>query len=393
MKKVLIITDKDNIRSDKYRGAFHNIAPDFIDDAVFSPAVVIQKDPSIIIVDMASREKATHLEKILKEDFSTAYIPVITFFEKAEISRGVLDLMHGLDDYMLRPVDPVELKIRADMAIKRSRHRFYANPLTGLPGGIVIEEELQKCLEKGDEFVACHIDIDNFKSFNDKYGYLKGDRVIMQTAYMLNMAIRTWGDRGDFLGQIGGDDFVVVTTPEKYDNVFRNFICMFDTIIPFHYSEEDRKVGYVEIKDRLKMLRKIPLMSVTVAMVIKNSPSEMKTLIEINDRIAEVKQYLKKLPGSKYMADRRILKKDDSLSLQVFNNHDEVQESYKPLGQLLIEKNIITYEELDKALKEQWRRGVFLGEVLKELSLVTEDQLEKVLKIQAEKLWTGNTQG
>jgi diguanylate cyclase (GGDEF)-like protein len=388
MKKTLIITDKGNIISGEYRKKFRHIRSEFLDSESFSVDKVIREDPSIIIIDITSKKEMKNMGLLLKNDFSSAYIPVITFLSRDDLSDRVPALVKDFDDYMLRPVDPVELKVRIDMAIKRSRHRFYANPLTGLPGGIVIEETLREKLKGKETFVTGHIDIDNFKSFNDKYGYLKGDRVIMQTAYMLNISIRTWGNKTDFLGHIGGDDFVVITTPEKYNDVFRNFICMFDTIIPFHYSANDRENGYIKIRDRMKILREIPLMSVTVAMIIKNSSFDLNSLIEVNDRIAEVKQYLKKISGSKYMADRRMVQKDDSLSLQVFNSYDEVRKSYRPLGQLLVESNVITPEDLDRALKEHWRRGVLLGEVMKELKLINNEQLETALKVQAEELWS-----
>lgn len=386
MKRTIIITDNKNINSQVYQNTFEDIRPVFMDFFEFSVDSIIRKNPAIIIIDIASKEKLNEISLLLKNDLSTAYIPVITFFNKSDLTVGIIDLLHGVDDYLLRPIDTAELSLRLELAIKRSKHSFYANPLTGLPGGIVIEETLKRRLEEGEPFVVGHVDIDNFKSFNDKYGYLKGDRVIMQTAYMLNMAIKTWGDKSDFLGHIGGDDYVVTTTPEKYNELFRNFICMFDTIIPFHYSISDRENGFIKIKDRMKILREIPLMSVTVAMVMKNSSYELNSLIEINDRIAEVKQYLKKIPGSKYMADRRILKKDDSLSLQVFNNDDRLLSSYRPLGQLLVERNIITSDDLDKALKEHWKRGVLLGEILKEMKMVTDEDLDIALESQAEEL-------
>ena len=386
MKRTIIITDDKNIGSQVYQNAFEGIRPFLMDYFEFSLDSIIRKNPEVIIIDIDSKEKLNKISSLLKSDFSTAYIPVITFLNKSDLTSGIINFLHGCDDYLLRPIDSTELNLRMGLAIKRSKHSFYANPLTGLPGGIVIEETLKRRLEDGESFVVGHVDIDNFKSFNDRYGYLKGDRVIMQTAYMLNMAIKTWGDKDDFLGHIGGDDFVVTTTPEKYNELFRNFVCMFDTIIPFHYSNYDRENGFIKIKDRMKILREIPLMSITVAMVLKNSSYELSSLIEINDRIAEVKQYLKKIPGSKYMADRRMIKKDDSLLLQVFNNDEKVLSKYRPLGQLLLEKNIITPDELDKALKEHWKRGVLLGGILKEMKFITDEDLDSALEVQVEEL-------
>ena len=336
--------------------------------------------PDVIIVDAdAGNKRGLAICDTFKMNLATISIPVITLLEKKHLRRELLKLQQGVDDYLIKPPDPLELRVRVEMAIKRSQHNFYANPLTGLPGGILIEDALKKRLKEKTEFVIGQVDIDNFKSFNDRYGYLQGDRVIIQTAHMLATCVEKWGNNGDFVGHIGGDDFVVITSPEKYNDVCENFICMFDTIIRFHYSQEDRANGFIVAKDRADSTRKIPLMSVTVALVMKNSPEEANSTIEINERIAEVKQYLKKIPGSKYMADRRILKKNDHLKVQVFQNDDLLSRKYKPLGQILLEKGVINREQLDEALKMHWKRGGFLGEALEESGLVSKEKVTQAL--------------
>ena len=348
---------------------------------------IVRISPDIVVVDAHSADKdRLEICDTLKTDFSTAYIPIIILIDKRQLRRELLKLQQGVDDYLIKPPDPLELRMRIEMALKRSQHSFYANPLTGLPGGIIIEDALKRRLESGKDFVAGQVDIDNFKSFNDRYGYIQGDRVIMQTAYMLNAAVKRWGNKEDFIGHIGGDDFVLITSPEKYNELCKNFICMFDTITPFHYSAEDRGNGYIVAKDRANKERKTPLMSVTIALVMKNSPEEVRNLIELNERIAEVKQYLKKIPGSKYMADRRVLKRNDHLKVQVFTNDESITSSYKPLGQILLERNVITPEQLDKALKVHWKRNELLGQVLKEMGFVSEEKLIEALSSQEEEL-------
>ena len=343
--------------------------------------------PDVIIVDAdAGERKGFAICDTLKTNLATVSIPVITLLEKKHLRQELAMLQQGVDDYLIKPPDPLELRVRVEMAIKRSQHNFYANPLTGLPGGILIEDAITKKLKEKKEFVTGQVDIDNFKSFNDRYGYLQGDRVIMQTAHMLATCVEKWGEKGDFVGHIGGDDFVIITTPEKYNDVCENFICMFDTIIRFHYSKEDRANGFILAKDRADVKRKIPLMSVTVALVLKNSPEEVNSTIEINERIAEVKQYLKKISGSKYLADRRILRKNDHLKVQVFQNDESISRKYKPLGQILLEKGAIDREQLDKALKMHWKRGGFLGETLEESGLVTKEKVTQALRSQYEDL-------
>ncbi|MDD4957228.1 MAG: diguanylate cyclase [Candidatus Omnitrophica bacterium] len=388
-RRILVIGGADNINA-VLRACLDNTPGYDVEyDITGVPELsrITRCSPDMILIDMSAPGAAyADICAELKRDFATVHIPVMALMNKAVLTAGGFETVQGLDDYILSPPDPVELKVRMDIAIKRSQQSFYASPLTGLPGGIVIEEMLNERIKNGTPFVAGHVDIDNFKSFNDKYGYLKGDRVIMQTAYMLSVSVRNHGNKSDFVGHIGGDDFVMITTPEKYNAICQNFICMFDTIVPFHYAPADRRKGYIQAKDRARKIRRIPIMSVTVAFVIKNGPLELNSIIEMNERIAEVKQYLKAIKGSKYMADRRIMEKGDHLTVRLFSNDESIVKSYKPLGQILIEKNIVTVEQLDSALKTHWKRGIMLGEVMKEMGLIDDAGLAEALMCQGNDL-------
>jgi len=388
IRKILVMTDEEELRH-VLEFCFDGWGYEVFFDSGTSTDIsrIIRIAPDVIVVDVLSATKE-RLEvcDLLKKDFATTQIPVITLVDKRYLKKELLNLRQAVDDYVVKPPDPLELRVRVEMAVKRSHQSFYASPLTGLPGSTVIEEMLRDKIRGNAHFVVGHIDIDNFKSFNDKYGYMPGDRVIIQTAYMLSNAVRSWGNKGDFVGHIGGDDFVIITTPDKYNSVCRNFICMFDTIIPFHYSPEHRREGHITTRDRTGRVRKIPLMSVTIALVMRTGKKDMKTLIELNERIAEVKQYLKKIPGSKYLADRRILEKNDHLKVQVFRNQEGIMKRYKPLGQILLEDNVITVEQLDDALKVHWKSGVFLGEILKELGYLSEEKLSEALARQEHEL-------
>ncbi|MBF0216800.1 MAG: diguanylate cyclase [Candidatus Omnitrophica bacterium] len=387
-KKILVVTSDNelkNLLGFTLDGWGYQVFFESSSDPEIS--AIVDRAPDLILIDINAGERARfELCDRLKRDFATAYIPVITLMEKEHLRGKLLALKEGVDDYLIKPPDALDLRVRIEMAMKRSQHSLFANPLTGLPGGPVIEDMIRERVDLGESFVTGHIDIDNFKAYNDKYGYLNGDRIIMQTAYMLSTARRVWGNKNDFIGHIGGDDFVLISTPDKYKEFCQNFICMFDTITPFHYAKEDRKRGYIMSKGRTNRTRKIPLMSVTVALVIKNNPAELNNAIELNERIAEVKQYLKKIPASKYMADRRIINNEDHLTLQVFNNDDSLLKSYMPLGQILIERKWITIEQLDKALKIHWRKGAYLGKVISDLGYASDDIITEALNHQEKSL-------
>jgi GGDEF domain-containing protein len=387
VKRLLIITTDKHLR-DILHFCFDGWGYEvFIQEPQINDITIIKKiAPDAIIIDVHSATKA-HLEicRTLKEDFVTALIPIITLIDKGQLREQLLTLKQGVDDYLIKPPDPLDLRTRIEIAIKRSQYSFYSSPLTGLPGGRLIEDLLKEKIEKDAPFAFAHIDIDNFKYFNDVYGYIKGDRVLMQTAYILYTVIKKFSTNEDFIGHIGGDDFVFITTPEKYKEICRHFIFLFDNLIPFHYCKKDREQNFVVARNRLKQIQKMPLMSVTVALVNKSKPHEFKNTVEINERVAEIKRYLKSVPGSKFMADRRTSTNDIS-DLQVYKKENLFINYYKPLGQILLENKKISEEQLDNALTTHWKRGIILGEIFKDLGYVTPADIEDALKLQKEVL-------
>jgi GGDEF domain-containing protein len=386
MKKVkrLLIVSCDKHLSDILHFCFDGWGYEvFVHEPKLKDVSQIKKiAPDAIIIDVHSAHKSQlEICSLIKEDFITSLIPIITLINKGQLRQQLLTLKHGVDDYLIKPPDPLDLRTRIEIAIKRAQYSSYSSPLTGLPGSRIIEDALKERIENDSAFSFAHIDIDNFKSFNDAYGYLKGDRVIMQTAYMLYTVIKKIGGKEDLIGHIGGDDFVFISSPDKYKEVSRSFIFLFDNLIPFHYSIGDRQQNYILARNRNKQLRKTPLMSVTVAVVNKTKPQEFKTTVEINERLAEIKRYLKTVAGSKFMADRRTAT-PDPLDLQVYRKDNFFLKTYKPLGQILIEGGLISQEQLEEGLLLNWRRGVLLGEALKELGFVSEDNLNNVLNTQ-----------
>jgi diguanylate cyclase (GGDEF)-like protein len=387
-KKILIISSDKNLREVLkfcfagwgYKVVLYESSPKDI--------VSIKKiSPDVIVVDVHTA-KRTDLEicRLLKDDFITAFIPVVTLINKRQLRSQLLNIKQGVDDYLIKPPDPLDLRVRVEMAMKRSQYSFYASPLTGLPGGRVIEEMLRERFNNDLPFSFGYLDLDNFKYFNDTYGYVKGDRVIMQTAYMLYAAISKLGNKDDFIGHIGGDDFAFITTPDKYTAICDHFITEFNRIMPFHYSAIDRAKGYVVARDRTHKIKNIPLMSVSVAGVNRGKDSEYKNLIEINEKVAEVKRYLKSFEGSKFMADRRSDPKSGKVEGRQMPRIYSAPEVGKnanthiPLGQILLDRGALSAEQLDEALRTHWRRGIRLGDIIRELGLVGEKELTSALR-------------
>lgn len=384
IKKILVISSDKNLREVLnfcFDGWGYEV---YLDDSMSQDITHIKKiSPDVIIVDVHSASKA-HLEicRVLKDDFVTAYIPVITLINKRQLRTQLLNLKQGVDDYLIKPPDPLDLRVRVEMAARRSQYSFYASPLTGLPGGRIIEEVLNERVKKDASFSFGYLDIDSFKYFNDVYGYLKGDRAIMQTAYLLYTTIKKFGNSKDFIGHIGGDDFIFITSPDKYKEICHNFILMFDKVTPFLYSQEDRRHGFILARDRTHKMKRVSLMSVSLAVVNRDTSSELSNAVQINEKLAEIKQFLKDITGSKFMEDRRNCKTGEFLGPQVYKRSDLMTDSYRPLGQILLERKIISPEHLDEALNIHWRRGVLFGEMLKELGFVKDEELSDALKSQ-----------
>jgi GGDEF domain-containing protein len=380
MKKILIISSDRKLK-EVLKFCFDGWGYEvFLEDAGFKDLGPIKKiSPDVVVADVysASKEKL-EICRTLKDDFITAFIPIVALIDKKQLRDQLLEIKQGVDDYLIKPPDPLDLRVRIEMAIKRSQYSFYSSPLTGLPSGRIIEDVLKVKIDKGESFAFGYIDIDNFKYFNDVYGYLKGDRVIMQTAYMLYTTIKEYGVKGDFIGHIGGDDFVFITSVGKYKAVSERFISLFDRIIPFHYSDVDRSNGYITARDRTRKIKNIPLMSVSLALVVKDGSSEIKNSLEINEKIFEIKRYLKTVAGSKFMSDRRN-RKENLSGPSIHGKEDGPKGLYKPLGQVLLEKGELSQEQLDEGLLVHWKRGIVLGEVLKDLGFITEDNLREAL--------------
>ncbi len=387
IKKVLIISNDSNLKSvltfclDGW--GYEVFTLDFSKPpAELNLEQIIKYSPDTIVLDIESAGKEQlEICRRLKYNFTTAFIPVITLIDKRQLRAQLLNLKQGIDDYLIKPPDPLDLRIRIEMIMKRAQHNIQANPLTGLPGGKILEETLKERLKTKEVFSFAYLDLDNFKYFNDAYGYQKGDRVILQTAYMLANLLKGLGNQDDFLGHIGGDDFAFITTPDKYEPVCSHFTQMFDNIIPFHYSAPDRQQGFIVARDRARKIKRIPLISVSIAIVNKDASFNFKNTLEINEKIVEIKRYLKTIPESKFMADRRDAKLTGHAFPQVHRKNNSLN-LYKPLGQILFENKVISYEQLDEALNIHWRRGVSLGETLKYLGFINEEQLKAALNTQ-----------
>jgi len=177
------------------------------------------------------------------------------------------------------------------------------SPLTRMPGNIAIENTLRQRLDDGGPLAFCHFDLDNFKVFGDKYGYARGSEVIKATAQIIESAISEFGTKEDFMGHIGGDDFVVITTPDRFERICCAVIDAFDRTVPDFYSPEDRELGFIMGKTRQGVAMAFPLMSISIG-VVTNRERELKDTLQVGEIAAELKECAKLRRGSHIVVDK-----------------------------------------------------------------------------------------
>ena len=250
----------------------------------------------------------------IKKDLLLRHVPIIMVTGSGDTSDKVGGIDAGADDYVVKPFEPKELLARIRMIIRRTEMDLEANPLTRLPGNVSILNELSRRLESKTKFAVCYIDLDKFKAYNDKYGFEHGDEVIKETARILIRNTQKMGNPDDFIGHIGGDDFVIVTNLVKVDNLCKAVIEDFDSTSPTFYSETDRKKGFIMAHDRQGKELKVPLLSLSIG-VVTNEFRELKHIAQVGEIGAELKAFAKSQEKSNFVKDKRRLDRKSAGSL------------------------------------------------------------------------------
>lgn len=322
---ILVVTDdRDNaerlrilLESEGFRVALAHTRENAYDAVYVDP-------PQVVIVDWAlagTGRQSLLLE--LKSDNVYGHLPVILMAPESTIREGIDWTVNPADDYIVKPeyvprkaesappdsppqqsVADIDMLSRIRLCMARAHRDVNANPLTGLPGNITLMREAERYLAADIPFAMGHLDIDNFKPFNDAYGFNRGDEVIRMTARIVVNAIRALDDTNAHVGHIGGDDFVFLVPPEYTIRTCERIIRDFGCIVPNFYDEKDREAAQIESVDRKGNVQTFPLMTISLA-VVDTSTVEIAHLADLSARAAEVKHFAKQLVGSNYIVDRR----------------------------------------------------------------------------------------
>ena len=263
------------------------------------------QNPDLILLDvMMPKVDGFEVCQRLRSDGRTRNISVIMLTAKSLSADKVVGLTAGADDYMIKPFDPIELVARVKSALRRSREMRGLNPLTQLPGNIEVQEQVARRVADNAPFALLYIDLDNFKAFNDHYGFLRGDEVIKLLAKCVNEVFEQSSREGIFFGHIGGDDFVMLAPPEDAEPFAKELIGCWDRAIPSAYDSEDAERGYIEVADRRGEQHRYGLISVSIG-IATNVQRPISSHWEASEIAAEMKQVAKREPGSYFAVDRR----------------------------------------------------------------------------------------
>ncbi len=267
---------------------------------------MLKADPAdLVITDvMMPHVDGFELTRQLRLDPRTAGTSVIILTARGLSADKLEGFAIGADDYIVKPFDTPELLARVRGVLRRSKEMRDESPLTGLPGSVRIQEEIERKVGNGGDFALMYADLDHFKPFNDHYGFARGDRVIQETAKLMDDVVSEFGSEGSFVGHLGGDDFVALVPSGVAALVADTIVHRFDELAPTWYDDEERTRGWIEVPNR----RGDPQRYGPITLSIGVASTERRRFAHFAEVVAvavEMKNYTKGLSGSTWSIDRR----------------------------------------------------------------------------------------
>ncbi len=264
-----------------------------------------ERRPDLVLADvMMPNMDGFELTRRLRQDPSTATVSVIMLTARGLSADKLEGFAIGADDYIVKPFDTPELLARIRGVLRRSRDTRTQSPLTGLPGNVRIEEEIDARLARSDPFAILYADLDNFKAYNDHYGFMRGDEVIQASARLIGEAARGASDGAAFVGHVGGDDFVVVVAPERAEAAANAIVAAFDEAAPGFFDEADRERGFIEVTNRRGELQRFGVLTLSIG-IATTARRAFQHYAEAVAVATEMKQYTKGSETSSWAVDRR----------------------------------------------------------------------------------------
>lgn len=262
--------------------------------------------PDIIVINEDNiNVSIEEVFKQIKGNADNSIIPIIVISSNKDEKHIINILKNDVEVYLNSPVNKQILYYTIMNIIKLLNRNRMVSPLTGLPGNIQIQAEMKKRLSNNEKYAMIYIDLDNFKAYNDTYGFSNGDEMIKYTAKLISKYVMKEDENEqNFVGHIGGDDFVAIVEGDRYEKVCQNIIAEFDEGIQKYFTKEDVERGYIEVENRKGILEQFPLTTISVG-VVEVTSERFKNTLEIGEAGAAVKHLAKTIFGSTYVIDRR----------------------------------------------------------------------------------------
>jgi len=265
--------------------------------------IALENIPLLIIINEDAVDKnILELCKKIKNNPDNTITPVVVVSSNGSRKHRMQILNESVEYFIKKPVDEGYLYYTVKNIIRLLTLNRRISPLTGLPGNVQIQSELRKHLLKKEDFSVFYFDLDNFKAYNDVYGFLKGDEIIKYTSNIIVNVVHNNGN--GFVGHIGGDDFIAIVPNDNIEYICMDIIARFDKNIKSFYTDKDAENGYIEVANRKGIIEKFPLVSISVAVVVDEN-RRFNNILEIGDVAAQVKHAVKSVMGSSYTIDRR----------------------------------------------------------------------------------------
>ena len=267
--------------------------------------IALKDIPSLIIINEDTiDDNVLDLCRKIRNNDDNAITPIIVVSSNTEREHRIQVLKEAVTYYIKKPIDFEYLYY----TIKNITNLLYINrkvsPLTNLPGNVQIQAEMKKRLWKKEYFVMLYLDLDNFKAYNDVYGFVQGDEIIKFTARTIIKNVHSKEEDNNFVGHIGGDDFIAILEDHDFEKICQNIILDFDSNIKKYFSENDIRRGYLEVPNRKGIIEEFPLTSISIG-AVEVPPGRFHNTLEIGEAGAQVKHLSKTISGSTYVIDRR----------------------------------------------------------------------------------------
>ena len=256
-------------------------------------ASINAREPDLLILDLNMPGLSGYdVCRAVKRNPGTARVPILMLTAQSSVEHKIEGFEAGADDYLPKPFDARELRARVSALLRLVRREADRNPTSGLPGGHAIEDELNRRVARGETFAVCYIDLDNFKPFADHFGFSVADDVIRDTGEAIRHGVSAVGITDDFVGHIGGDDFLVITSPERADDVAQECAARFRQVVARAVGDEAMRVGTFTAVDREGVLRTMPLACLSAA-ILTVRPEDWVSAKHLGARAADVKRRAK----------------------------------------------------------------------------------------------------